>query len=162
MKKQVVSGMLSIVSCILSLVLVLLFLYGCATLSGPTYKEFSAKLPSLEPNNGRLVFYGYNKEWLGLAFGGYWKPTIAINGENISMPYGQNIFFIVDRPHGENKISVDGEHSHTLIIERGNTYFYEMQKLESRLKLLKVDPGYSDQMIKSMTYKAGTQTKKED
>ncbi len=171
MKKKVVLTLKSILTCLVPLMLAPLFLSGCVTLfGGPSYKEFSANLSSIEPNKGRLVFYGTNTKWHGFLTGGKWKAKIKINGENIDTPHGEDIFFIVDRPAGENNIIVNGEDIYGLIIERGNTYFYEMQIYKKQvigftlrqfdffLRLLKVDPVNADQAIKAMTYKAVIET----
>ena len=158
-----------------SLVLVPLFLYGCASSSGTTYREFSAKLPPLKPDHGRLVFFGTDIATLSTQFGhfaAYTGPSLAINGVNYDAPRGHNIFFVIDRPAGENRISTDGDHSYNLVIERGSTYFYQMQvqripktgalwEDSHWLKLLKVDPDYANRKIKTMSYKAIKQTTKE-
>ena len=66
------------------------------------YHKVVDNLPTLESGMGRIFFFGRNSSFV-------FKPTISINGEELDMPYGKDIFFFVDRPAGEHVIAVDGE-----------------------------------------------------
>lgn len=149
--------------------LVPLFLCGCS--HEVSYREFSVNAPSLKGDNGRLILYGTNIEYIP-SWSGSWgtqydASSIAINGQNIRIPQGHNIFFYIDLPAGEHTITTDEEHPHKITIEKGRTHFYEMQvqrTLSNKywLRLLKVDPGYAKQRIMEMVYKGITQEDREN
>ncbi len=73
------------------------------TESADAYHKVVDKLPTLEPDMGRIFFFGSNSAFLES------KPTLSVNGEELDGPYGRDIFFFVDRPAGECVIAVDGE-----------------------------------------------------
>ena len=67
------------------------------------YHKVVEELPTLESDMGRIFFFGSNSAFQES------KPTLSVNGEELDGPYGEDIFFFVDRPVGEYVIAVDGE-----------------------------------------------------
>ena len=89
------------------------------------YHKVVDKLPLLESGMGRIFFFGRNS---AISF----KPTLSINGEKLDGPYGQNIFFFIDRPAGEYIIAVDGEAALQFNLGRGEKKYVAMDSGQPR------------------------------
>ncbi|MEJ8852053.1 DUF2846 domain-containing protein [Variovorax rhizosphaerae] len=78
-----------------------LFLTGCGA-TGPRYSEVEKNLPSLDENQGRIVFLRDS------AFGAAVQPEVRLNNQVVgkSQP---NSFFFVDRPAGAYRASASTE-----------------------------------------------------
>ena len=106
---------------ILAAVLVALNLAGCAA-SGPTYREYSANIPAIPSDSGRIYLYRMTM------FGGAIQPEIRINGDVVgkAVPKG---FFFVDRPAGNYEISLSTEakRSLTFNLEAGQEKYVRLE-----------------------------------
>ena len=106
--------------------LTLTFVAGCA--SGPSFNEYSANIPAMEQDTGRI--YIYRKTTLGAAI----QPKIRVNGEEVgkAVPKG---FFYIDRPAGSYEISASTEAKRalTLTLEPGDVRYV---RLEVKMGLL--------------------------
>src|SRR5262249_27228219 len=82
----------------------ILSLIGCA--SGPTFSDYSKRLPAPRPGEGRIWFYRPQKV-LGSAV----QPAVALNGQNVgtAKPGG---FFYTDRPAGQYEVKCTTEWAH--------------------------------------------------
>ena len=91
--------------CVLSLAAICMACADLHELRGnpDAYHKVVDKLPTLESGMGRIFFFGSNSVFLAF------RPTLSINHEELDGPYGQDIFFFVDRPAGEYVIAVDGQ-----------------------------------------------------
>jgi len=85
------------------------------------YHEVADKLPTLESGMGRIFFFGHYKSSIIRN-----RPTLSINAEELDGPYGQDIFFFVDRPAGEYVIAVDGEVALQFDLGRGEKKYVAM------------------------------------
>ncbi len=109
--------------CVLSLTA---FCVACSelavTLTGnpDAYHKVVGELPTLDSDMGRVFFFGTNSAFMES------KPTLSINGEELDGPYGEDIFFFVDRPVGEYVIAVDGEAALQFDLGRGEKKYVAM------------------------------------
>ncbi len=99
---------------------------ACADLPGSlaerpdAYHNVVDDLPTLESDMGRIFFFGSNSASQES------KPTLSVNGEELDGPYGEDIFFFVDRPVGEYVIAVDGEAALQFDLGRGENKYVAM------------------------------------
>ncbi len=130
--------------------------------SADAYHKVVDELPTLESDMGRIFFFGSNSAWLET------KPTLSINGEELDVPYGTDIFFFVDRPAGEYVIAVDGEAALQFDLVRGEkkyvamnsgrprnpkSGFFEPDSLEWVMKLRLLPARHAEAVMKNMRWK---------
>ncbi len=84
------------------------------------YHNVVDELPTLESDMGRIFFFGSNNAFQES------KPTLSVNGDELDGPYGEDIFFFVDRPVGEYVIAVDGEAALQFDLGRGEKKYVAM------------------------------------
>lgn len=98
---------------IISVIVAAFLMIGCA--SGPSFNEYSASIPVMDSNTGRIYIYRTS------SFGAAIQPKIPINREVVgsAVPKG---FFYIDRPAGNYEISASTEakRSLTLSLEPGD------------------------------------------
>jgi hypothetical protein len=113
-----------------------------ASMVGEIYRQDMGQIPSLGNGKARLVFYGTDYGFYGVAAGGDWKPKILINGQDIKAPNYSNIYFVMDVSAGDYKIEAKYPKVHkpkselpyfhqftqgyTLKAVSGYTYYHEM------------------------------------
>lgn len=104
---------------LIAIVALLIFLTGCA--SGPSYSDYSATIPALSPEKGRIYFY--RTAMLGAAI----QPAVKVNGDKVgsAKPKG---FFYYDVAPGEYTIETSTEVKRrlTLILEKGQTRYVRL------------------------------------
>ncbi len=104
---------------------ILAFCVVCGALAVPLaanaapYHKVVDKFPMLESGMGRIFFFGHYSSLSK-------RPTLSINGEKLDGPYGNNIFFFVDRPAGEYVLAVDGEVALQFDLGRGEKKYVAM------------------------------------
>ncbi len=105
---------------ILFLLFMAITLGGCA--SGPSFNEYSASIPIVKDDLGRIYIYRTS------AAGAAVQPGIRINGEVVgkAVPKG---FFFVDLPAGSYEVSASTEakRSLTLNLEPGEERYVRLE-----------------------------------
>lgn len=86
------------------------------------YHKVVDKLPTLESGMGRIFFFGSNSVFLEF------RPTLSVNGEKLDGPYGDDIFFFLDRAPGEYMIAVDGDAVLQFGLGRGEKKYVAMDR----------------------------------
>ncbi len=110
--------------CVLSLAAICVACADLHELRGnpDAYHKVVDKLPTLESGMGRIFFFGHYKSSSIIRN----RPTLSMNAEELDGPYGQDIFFFVDRPAGEYGLAVDGEAVLQFDLVRGETKYVAM------------------------------------
>ncbi len=105
---------------VLSFLFSILILSGCA--SGPTFNEYSANIPKIPTDSGRI--YIYRTATVGTAV----QPKVKINGEVAGKAVPQGFFF-VDRPAGSYEVSASTEakRSLTLNLDSGEERYIRLE-----------------------------------
>ena len=88
-------------------ILILLFaigsLVGCA--SGPTFPQYSADIPGISADSGRIYIYHYlDYDWL---LSNERVASVRINNKFVATSYNGGFFF-VDRPAGSYEVKIFG------------------------------------------------------
>ena len=87
-------------------------LIGCAT--GITYSEFQPKIPSQNPDMGRIFFYRPS------AFGNALRPDVMLNNEKVGEAIAHG-FFYVDRQPGKYQVvtSTEVKRKVSFVLDKG-------------------------------------------
>jgi hypothetical protein len=126
----------------------ILSLYGCAkappgpTADAPRIAYGPAKLSAVPPGHSRIYFYGQRDRFVGLLFGGFWKPDILLNGSPLDANYNSSTVCFVDVEAGVYDINFGNSAVHVTLDEGKNTFIKTF--FEQSSYFLQAQPGYTE------------------